>query len=78
MRLELYDQTHLVDIECHFWQVHAVQAEGIKGDHLYILVNKLLRDKKSMDCELNQCNYFVQVDILKKPSSILMEFFQMY
>ena len=52
-----------------------MQAEGIKGDLLHVLVNKLLRDKKSTDSEQNQCNQFVQVDILRKPAYILMEFF---
>ena len=36
-----------------------MQAGGIRGDHLHILVNKLLSDKKSRDSELNQCNLFV-------------------
>ena len=52
-----------------------MQAEGIKGDHLHILVNELLRDKKSEQSELNECNYLVKEDILRKPDSSLMEFF---
>ena len=47
-RLELFDYTgtYLV-CDCHFSLVQAVHAEGIKGDDLHILADKLLRDKKS-------------------------------
>ena len=48
----LSDQTDLGDVA---GIIQAVQAEGIKGDHLNIPVNKLFRHKKSQPSELDQC-----------------------